>query len=55
MPQPPPPLALRPATLADAPLLRRWDEQPHLIASDLNDDCQRKDALAGPAAWRDPL
>jgi predicted GH43/DUF377 family glycosyl hydrolase/RimJ/RimL family protein N-acetyltransferase len=55
MPQPPPPLTLRPATLADAPLLRRWDEQPHVIACDPNDDWQWEAALAAPAAWREPL
>jgi aminoglycoside 6'-N-acetyltransferase len=26
-------MRLRPATLADAPLLRHWDEAPHVIAS----------------------
>ena len=40
MPPTPPLLTLRPATLADAPLLRRWDEEPHIVASDPNDDWQ---------------
>lgn len=29
---------LRPATPADLTVLRHWDEQPHVIASDPNDD-----------------
>ena len=29
---------LRPATLDDLDLLHYWDEQPHVIASYLNDD-----------------
>ncbi|MEM8723017.1 MAG: GNAT family N-acetyltransferase [Cyanobacteria bacterium P01_G01_bin.39] len=29
---------LRPATLNDLTLLQHWDEQPHVIASDPNDD-----------------
>lgn len=31
-------IRLRPATPADVPLLRRWDEQPHVVSSDPNDD-----------------
>ncbi len=27
-------LTFRPATLADVSLLRRWDELPHIVASD---------------------
>lgn len=26
-------ITLRPATIADLPLLRHWDEQPHVVAS----------------------
>lgn len=29
---------LRHATFADLDLLRHWDDQPHVIASDPNDD-----------------
>ena len=29
---------LRPATPGDLELLRHWDEQPHVLASDPNDD-----------------
>ena len=32
-------IELRAATPADLGLLRRWDEQPHVITSDPNDDC----------------
>ncbi len=28
-----PEVALRPATAADAPLLRRWEREPHIIAA----------------------
>lgn len=31
-------ITLRPATADDAPLLRHWDEQPHVLAADPNDD-----------------
>ena len=31
-------IALRPATLSDADLLRHWDEQPQVVAADPNDD-----------------
>jgi aminoglycoside 6'-N-acetyltransferase len=31
-------LKLRPATLADLPLLRRWDTQPHVMAATGDDD-----------------
>ncbi len=43
-------LRLRPATAADAPLLRRWDEQPHVLASDPNDDWDWERSLARPPA-----
>ena len=33
-----PGMHLRPATIADLPTLRHWDEQPHVVASDPNDD-----------------
>ncbi len=32
------PINLRPATIADTTLLQHWDEQPHVIESDPNDD-----------------
>jgi hypothetical protein len=33
-----PVINLRPATLDDLALLQHWDEQPHVVASDPNDD-----------------
>lgn len=44
---------LRPATPADVPLLRRWDEQPHVIASDPNDDWRWEGELGVPRDWRE--
>lgn len=48
-------LTLRPATPADAALLRRWDEQPHVVASDPNDDWQWETELARSPDWREQL
>ena len=39
-------VSLRPATLADIPLLEHWDRQPHVIAATGDDDC---------ADWQDEL
>ena len=46
---------LRPATVADVALLRHWDEQPHVLASDPNDDWQWEVELARSPAWREQL
>ena len=46
-------LRLRPATPDDAPLLRRWDEQPHVVASDPNDDWNWEIELARTPDWRE--
>jgi aminoglycoside 6'-N-acetyltransferase len=46
---------LRPATPADLALLRRWDEQPHVIASDPNDDWGWEAELARSPDWRAQL
>jgi len=46
---------LRRATLADAPLLRRWDEQPHVVASDPNDEWGWEVELAREFDWREQL
>jgi aminoglycoside 6'-N-acetyltransferase len=46
---------LRPATPADAPLLRRWDEAPHVVASDPNDDWGWETELARSPDWREQL
>ena len=46
---------LRPATFADLDLLRHWDEQPHAIASDPNDDWQWEIELDRTPDWREQL
>lgn len=46
---------LRPATLADLALLRHWDEQPHVIASDPNDDWHWEIELDRCPDWREQL
>ncbi|WP_412063690.1 GNAT family N-acetyltransferase [Rubrivirga sp. IMCC45206] len=46
-------LALRPATLADADHLRRWDEQPHVVASGAGGDWNWDAELARFPDWRD--
>jgi aminoglycoside 6'-N-acetyltransferase len=48
-------IKLRPATLADLGLLRRWDEQPHVIASDPNDDWAWEVELDRAPQWREQL
>lgn len=46
---------LRAATLADLALLRHWDEQPHVVASDPNDDWNWEVQLARCPDWREQL
>ncbi len=46
-------IILRAATLADVDLLRHWDEQPHVIASDPNDDWHWDVELARSPDWRE--
>jgi aminoglycoside 6'-N-acetyltransferase len=48
-------IRLRPATLDDLPTLARWDEQPHVIASDPNDDWDWVHELGREVAWREQL
>jgi aminoglycoside 6'-N-acetyltransferase len=48
-------MKLRPATPDDAALLRRWDEQPHVLASDPNDDWDWENELARAPDWREQL
>src|SRR5690606_20952423 len=48
-------LTLRPATPADLHLLRHWDEQPHVIACDPNDDWQWEAELGRTCDWREQL
>lgn len=48
-------MRLRPATPEDAPLLRAWDDKPHVVASDPNDDWQWETELGREVAWREHL
>jgi len=50
-----PTIVLRPATLADLPLLARWDEQEHVVASDPHDDWNWERELARTPDWREQL
>lgn len=49
------PIRLRAATIADLPLLRHWDEQPHVIESDPNDDWGWETELQRTPPWREQL
>ena len=46
---------LRPATISDLELLRQWDEQEHVIASDPNDDWAWEVELGRFPDWREQL
>ena len=48
-------MKLRPATLADVELLRHWDAQPHVRASDPNDDWAWEVELGKAPDWREQL
>ena len=48
-------LRLRPASLDDLPLLQRWDEAPHVVDSDPNDDWGWETELARDPDWREQL
>jgi len=48
-------LVLRPATRDDLALLRHWDEQPHVIAADPNDDWNWDVELSRTPDWREQL
>lgn len=48
-------LLLRKATLRDLPTLRRWDEEPHVVESDPNDDWGWEVELARDPDWREQL
>lgn len=48
-------LSFRPASLADLSLLREWDEQPHNIAADPNDDWEWETELVKTPDWRQQL
>jgi aminoglycoside 6'-N-acetyltransferase len=48
-------ILLRKATAADVPLLRHWDEQPHVNKSDPNDDWHWEEELGREVSWREQL
>jgi aminoglycoside 6'-N-acetyltransferase len=48
-------LTLRYATVDDAPLLRRWDAEPHVVASKGTGDWRWENELAEERAWRHQL
>lgn len=48
-------MRLRPATILDLQLLQRWDEQPHVIDSDPNDDWNWQVELSRTLPWREQL
>ena len=50
-----PEIRLRPAHSSDLDLLRHWDEQPHTVASDPNDDWGWETELARDPPWREQL
>ncbi len=52
-PQPAMRINLRLATLADLDLLRHWDEQPHVVDSDPNDDWGWEVELDRAPEWRE--
>ncbi len=48
-------VTLRKATIADLQLLIYWDTQPHVIASDPNDDWNWEEELKRSVSWREQL
>lgn len=48
-------IRLRLATIDDLPILLHWDEQPHVIASDFDDDWDWETELLHEPAWREQL
>lgn len=46
-------IKLRPATLDDHPLLQHWDEQPHVIASNPNDQWDWEPELQREVDWQE--
>ena len=46
---------LRPATSADLALVQYWDSQPHVIASDPDDDWNWEEELDRDPDWREQL
>lgn len=48
-----PRIQLRPASIADLPTLQRWDEQPHVIASDPDGNWDWETELLRTPRWRE--
>ncbi len=48
-------IKFRDATIDDLALLRNWDEQPHVIACDPNDDWEWETDLKIRSEWREQL
>lgn len=48
-------ITLRSANISDLELLRRWDEQPHVVESDPNDDWSWETELLHNPDWREQL
>ena len=48
-------IKLRPANINDLSLLQYWDEQPHVIAGDPNDDWSWETELENNPVWREQL
>lgn len=48
-------IKLRPATSEDLPLLKKWDQNQHVIDSDPNDDWQWETELKRTPKWREQL
>ncbi|MCH6257238.1 acetyltransferase [Puniceicoccaceae bacterium K14] len=48
-------IVLRPAGIEDLRILSDWDEQPHVIASDPNDDWEWEKELSRSPVWREQL
>ena len=48
-------MRFREATLGDLELLQRWDEEPHVVASDPNDDWGWERELRRDPDWREQL
>ena len=48
-------IILRPADMRDLGMLQSWDEQPHVVASDPNDDWGWEEELDRSPDWREQL
>ncbi len=48
-------IGLRPASIKDLDLLRRWDKQPHVVVADPHDDWEWETELLNNPGWREQL